>query len=220
MPNDQPYWEPWIYGGFDPAAYCRTLRAQVEAGVYDFHTANAMWQNYRKSLKMLGLRDPGPCDLGGADAVPVFDGGYYDSGSYLGAPDAGYAVKGEEASRADRSDWAPVARPQIAFDPFSAAGGGDSGSVSYDPYVPGSSGFDTQRDGPASYGPAPAGSAPRFARQPWQQPRVEVLARGPDGTYHQVPYVPMPRPLPPPPPEGPPSPYEGVPVTGSFSIKD
>lgn len=194
------------------AEYCRSLRQLVESGTYDFYTANAMWRKYREGLLMFGV-DPGPCALG-PEAPPqsVIDAGGGDGGFSLAGPDAGYAVK-DAGAGADPNSWSPNPRPQInlGFD-TSAAGGVE---------MPGDSSAPRESAPPerALEQPRPppdVSELPSYARA-----RVEAMMQGPDGTHFQVPYLPRRRPLPPPPPpEAPPSPYEGVPVTGSFGIKD
>jgi hypothetical protein len=215
----------------NPATYCRTLRQLVQGGVYDFYTANAMWQNYRTSLKTLGLPDPGPCALGPEGPTqPVFDpgdGGYYAGEKSLVAPDAAYGVQEviervDPASSVDPMNWFPIGKPEIPLDPL-AAGGGFGGLAPYDPYFPSSGGHAPFEGGvPDIYAPGPGSARTTMpvAVPDYARPRVEVMARGPDGTYYPVPYVPMHPPPPAPPPDAPPSPYEGVPVTGSFAIKD
>lgn len=174
-----------------------------------------------------------------------YDGGFYDPGYYdpglsdfgadLTAPSAAFPAQEKGFETIDPLTWAPgEKRIDSVIDPFGGVGDGRppaGRSPAFEP-APAIGGLDVLPDQvlpdqaatadlPAVYEPVAASRpAPRAVRPPWQQPRVEILAVGPDGTYHPVPYVPMPVPRPAPPPEGPPSPYEGVPVTGSFGIKD
>jgi len=225
--RSQPAKDPYLPSpGLDPANYCRKLREMVQQGVFDFYTANAMWQNYRKSLQMLGLRDPGPCALGPEGPTqPVWDPGGGDEGGLLSLsrPDAAYGVK-EIAATLDPLNWFPRQQPQIdlGFDASAAGGGVDPGGPSGTHFPPSSGGFDPSRGAaaPAVYPPdlGPAARMPMpEAVPPYALPQAEVIMQGPDGTYIPVPY--MPRPVPQPAVASP-SPYEGVPVTGSFGIKD
>lgn len=202
----------------NPAEYCRSLRELVQKGIYDFHTANAMWQNYRKSLQMFGV-DPGPCTLGPEGPTqPVIDAGG-DGGFSLAGPDAAYGVRDAMAAF-DPTSWVPTERPQInmGFDPYARGGTdfGPGGGFGFDTPFPSSRGPDAPRESapaePAASQPRPppeASGVPTHA-----QARVEMRVR--DGTF---PYIPRPFPQPQPAAAGP-SPYEGVPVTRSFGIRD
>jgi len=187
----------------NPAEYCRTLRQFVQSGVYDFYTANAMWQNYRKGLQMFGV-DPGPCALGPeAPTQSVIDAGGGDGGFSLAGPDAAYGVQDTMAA-ADPNSWFPAERPQINLGFDGSAGGGlDPGTESYGEEAP---------------TPLPRMPVPEPA--PAYVPRTRVMAQAPDGTYYPVRHRPMPVARPAEPAAAPPSPYGGVQVTWSFGIKD